>query len=343
MDPKERVGELLHRALEEIADADDEGALERIRISYLGREGSLTAILRSIGELPPEDRAPVGKRANAAKNQLESALETAREALSAIPFEAPVDVSAPGLPVDRGTRHPLRIVLDEVLDIFVAMGYSVADGPEVETEWFNFTGLNIPEDHPARDMQDSYYVGKDLVLRSQTSPIQLRYMREHAPQLPVQIVGPGRTYRRDTEDPSHSPVFHQCEALLVDRGITMGHLRGTLTEFARRLFGEHVNVRFRPSYFPFTEPSAEVDVTCTSCGERGCPACGGKGFMEILGAGMVHPTVLENGGYDPEAVSGFAFGMGIERLAMIKYGINDLRSFYRNDLRFLGQFGGGLR
>ncbi len=343
MDPKGEISEIRERALSEIASAQDEEEIESLRIAYLGREGRLTMILRSIGGLPENRRAEVGKEANAAKKAIEDALKDAQEALAQQPRKPSLDVTAPGVPVNLGTRHPLRLVLDEVLDIFVAMGYSIAEGPEVEEEWYNFTGLNIPEDHPARDMQDSYYVGQDLVLRSQTSPIQLRYMQTHAPRLPVRIVGPGRTYRRDTEDPSHSPVFHQCEALLVDKGVHMGNLRGTLTEFARRLFGDAVNVRFRPSYFPFTEPSAEVDVTCTNCWERGCSTCGGQGFMEILGAGMVHPRVLENGGYSPDDVSGFAFGMGIERLAMIKFGISDLRSLYRNDLRFLRQFGGRLR
>ncbi|MFW5897288.1 MAG: phenylalanine--tRNA ligase subunit alpha [Bacillota bacterium] len=343
MEFRRNVDQILQRALTEIEGASDEEELEDIRIKYLGREGSLTALLRGIGDLPSGERAEAGRVANEAKKALQHSLEEAQETVASGDHGPAVDVTAPGVPVDRGARHPLRLVLDEVLDIFVAMGYAVADGPEVEQEWFNFTGLNIPQDHPARDMQDSYYVGEDLVLRSQTSPIQLRYMLEHAPRLPVRIVGPGRTYRRDTEDPSHSPVFHQCEALLVDRDITMGHLRGTLTEFARRLFGDEVEVRFRPSYFPFTEPSAEVDVTCTSCWGSGCPTCGGQGFLEILGAGMVHPRVLANGGYDPDEVSGFAFGMGIERLTMIKYGIDDLRSLYRNDLRFLEQFGGGLR
>ncbi|MFO8060050.1 MAG: phenylalanine--tRNA ligase subunit alpha [Bacillota bacterium] len=325
--------------LQAAADGDD---VERVRVDFLGREGSVTAILRSIGDLPRKQRAEVGRLGNRVRDAIERQLEQARQRVEdragrrQILSEG-IDITAPGRAVPTGRHHPLLQTLDEVLEVFVGMGYAVARGPEVEDEWHNFTGLNVPADHPARDMQDSFYVTDELVLRTQTSPIQLRYMQSVAPQLPVRIVGPGRVYRRGDDDVSHSPVFHQCEALLVDRHVTFGHLRGTLMDFAHRLFGEKVEVRFRPSYFPFTEPSAEVDVSCTSCHGKGCVTCGGSGFLEVLGAGMVHPRVLENGGYDPDEVSGFAFGMGIERLAMLKFGIGDIRYFYENDVRFLQQ------
>ncbi len=330
-------------ALASIHRAEDLEEIQAIRVKYLGREGLITGILRGIGDLPPDQRADVGQRGNAVKQAIESALEEAEACLERArrraQFEAQrLDVTAPGKPWAPGNYHPLGQTFDQVLDILVSMGYAIVRGPEVEKEWYNFSGLNIQDDHPARDMQDSFYVTEDVVLRSQTSPIQLRHMQAVAPEIPVRIVGPGRTYRRDTEDMSHSPVFHQCEALLIDQEVTFGQLRWTLTAFARRLFGPSVDVRFRPSHFPFTEPSAEVDISCMFCHGQGCSTCKGSGFLEILGAGMVHPQVLINGGYDPDLVSGFAFGMGIERLTMLKYGISDLRLLYRNDTRFLAQF-----
>ncbi len=342
MDVLKRLTELKDEARTRLQAASSEEDLEKVRVDFLGREGLLTGILRGIGSLPVEQRADVGSLGNRVKGDVESQLEEARDRVRAGQRDQQlrgegIDVTAPGRAMPMGRYHPLMQTLDEVLEVFVAMGYAVARGPEVESEWHNFTGLNLPADHPARDMQDSFYVTDELVLRTQTSPIQLRYMQRFAPRLPVRIVGPGRVYRRGDDDVSHSPVFHQCEALLVDRNVTFGHLRGTLMDFARRLFGDEVEVRFRPSYFPFTEPSAEVDVSCTACGGRGCSTCSGSGFLEILGAGMVHPQVLKNGGYDPEEVSGFAFGMGIERLAMLKFGIGDIRYLYENDVRFLQQ------
>ena len=328
--------------MQQLEKAEKPEAIEKVRIEYLGRGGSIVSILRGIGDLPEEQRAQVGRVGNQVKSEVERAIEDALRNVEEIQKrnrikEERVDITAPGRPIPTGRLHPLSRTMDEVLDILVSMGYQVARGPEVETEWYNFTGLNIPADHPARDMQDSFYLSDELVLRTQTSPIQLRYMQSVSPQIPVCIVGPGRVYRRGDEDISHTPVFHQCEALLIDEGVTFGQLRATLLHFARRLFGSEVEIRFRPSYFPFTEPSAEVDVSCTACRGEGCPTCNNTGFLEILGAGMVHPQVLENGGYDPDKVSGFAFGVGIERLTMLKHSIRDIRELYRNDLRFLEQ------
>ncbi len=343
MDALKRLEELRQSATEKLKEATDEEELERIRVGFLGREGLVTGILRGIGQLRAEDRADVGRLGNAVKSEIEGLLEQARERVDKESHkrrldDEKLDVTAPGRKLPTGRYHPMLQTWEETIGILVSMGYSVARGPEVETDWHNFTGLNLPPNHPARDMQDSFYVTDDLVLRTQTSNIQLRYMQRVAPRLPVRIVGPGRVYRRGDDDMSHTPVFHQCEALLVDRGVTFGHLRGTLEDFAHRLFGDEATVRFRPSYFPFTEPSAEVDVSCTVCRGSGCPTCSGTGFLEILGAGMVHPQVLKNGGYDPEEVSGFAFGMGIDRLAMLRFRIRDMRALFVNDVRFLEQF-----
>lgn len=343
MDALKTLEELRQIAAEKLREARGEEDLERIRVAFLGREGSVTGILRGIGNLPAQDRADVGRLGNAVRDEIEGLLRQARERVEQESHrrrleDEKLDVTAPGRKPPAGRYHPLLQTWEETIGILVSMGYSVARGPEVETDWHNFTGLNLPPDHPARDMQDSFYVTDRLVLRTQTSPIQLRYMQRVAPRLPVRIVGPGRVYRRGDDDMSHTPVFHQCEALLVDRGVTFGHLRGTLEDFAHRLFGDEATVRFRPSYFPFTEPSAEVDVSCTVCRGSGCPTCSGTGFLEILGAGMVHPEVLRNGGYDPDEVSGFAFGMGIDRLAMLRFRIRDMRSLYVNDVRFLEQF-----
>ncbi|NLU48125.1 MAG: phenylalanine--tRNA ligase subunit alpha, partial [Syntrophomonadaceae bacterium] len=251
--------------------------------------------------------------------------------------EETIDVTLPGIRFIPGGKHPLTQVLDEIKHIFVTMGYSVAEGPEIELDYYNFEALNIPKNHPARDMQDSFYIDEDVLLRTHTSPVQVRTMEAMAPQLPVKIIVPGKVYRKD-DDATHSPMFHQVEGLLVDTNITFAHLKAVLMTFARKIFGEQVKVRYRPSFFPFTEPSAEMDISCVHCNGEGCRVCSHTGWLEILGAGMVHPRVLEYGGYDPEKVSGFAFGMGIERIAMLKYGVNDLRLFFDNDLRFLKQF-----
>lgn len=330
------------RAEAAVAAADTLGALEEVRVRFLGRRGEVTALLREVGKLPPERRPAAGHEANRLAETLDALLKSRRRALESAALDARLaaerlDVTLPGRPAPRGHLHPIYQVWRELEAIFIAMGYDVAEGPEVEWDALNFVALNIPKDHPARDMQQTFFVTDEILLRTHTSPVQIRYMRERAPQLPLRMVCPGRVFRRDA-DATHSPMFHQIEGLVVDRGITFGDLKGALLEFAQALYGPEVRIRLRPSYFPFTEPSAEVDVSCALCGGTGCRTCGGSGWLEILGAGMVHPVVLENGGYDPEEVSGFAFGAGIDRMAMLKYGIDDLRRFTTNDLSFLTQF-----
>ncbi|MCL6450483.1 MAG: phenylalanine--tRNA ligase subunit alpha [Acetobacteraceae bacterium] len=326
-------------ALSAVREARTPSELQALRVRYLGRRGELTALLRGVGKLDPALRPEAGRLANEARQAVEAALEEREGALSEAGAGCgaeTLDVTLPGRPVLLGRRHPVTRVRQEVEDIFLRMGFEVAEGPEVELDYYNFELLNMPPDHPARDMQDSFYVTPHILLRTHTSPVQLRYMRAHAPRLPVRIIVPGKVYRRD-DDPTHAPMFTQVEGLVVDRGITLAHLKGVLEEFARAMFGAETRIRLRPSYFPFTEPSAEVDVSCTLCGGRGCRTCH-NGWLEILGSGMVHPEVLRNGGYDPGKVTGFAFGMGVERVAMLKYGIDDLRHFFINDVRFLRQF-----
>ncbi|MEK7385667.1 MAG: phenylalanine--tRNA ligase subunit alpha, partial [candidate division NC10 bacterium] len=315
--------------------------LETLRVRFLGLAGALTQLLRSLGTLPAEERPLVGAAANEAKRELEALLESRlAEALEAErrtrrERERP-DLTLPGRRPPRGAVHPLTRVHDEIVAIFAGLGFSVVEGPEVETDYHNFEALNIPRDHPARDMQDTLYLSESTLLRTHTSPVQIRAMKAQRP--PVRIIVPGKVYRRDVADMSHSPMFHQVEGLAVDRHITMGDLKGTLELFAREMFGPGSRIRFRPSFFPFTEPSAEVDVLCFVCRGDGCRLCKQGGWLEILGSGMVHPNVLKNVGYDPEEVTGWAFGMGIERIAMLKYGIDDLRLFFENDVRFLRQF-----
>jgi phenylalanyl-tRNA synthetase alpha chain len=337
----ERIRAILHDAGEELRRATTGQALEELRVRYLGKKGRLTELLRAIPSLPPAERPVVGREANQAKAEIEAALEARLAEVADAERRARlaadrVDLSLPGRRVVPGSRHPLSLVLDEIVDVFVGLGFAVADGPEVESDYYNFEALNIPKDHPARDMQDTFYVSDDVLLRTHTSPVQIRTMLRQKP--PVRIICPGRVYRRDALDMTHSPVFHQVEGLAVDRGITMADLRGTLELFARELFGADSRIRFRPSFFPFTEPSAEVDVLCFACRGAGCRLCKGSGWLEILGSGMVHPQVLRTVGYDPEEVTGWAFGMGVERIAMLRYGIDDIRLFYENDLRFLAQF-----
>jgi phenylalanyl-tRNA synthetase alpha chain len=337
-----QVEELERQAAAAIEAARTSAELEQIRIEFLGRNGKLTQLLRSLGQVPPEQRREIGLEANRAKAtleaRLESALDAAREAERVARRSAErLDLTLPGRRPPRGVVHPLTRVHDEIVSIFAGLGFSVAEGPEIETDFYNFEALNMPKDHPARDMQDTFYLSDETLLRTHTSPGQIRAMRAAAGRTPVKTIVPGRVFRRDVPDASHSPVFHQVEGLAVDRRITMGDLKGTLELFAREMFGPKSRIRFRPSFFPFTEPSAEVDVLCFMCGGAGCRACG-DGWLEILGSGMVHPTVLRNGGYDPEEVTGWAFGMGIERIAMLKYGVDDLRLFFENDLRFLKQF-----
>jgi phenylalanyl-tRNA synthetase alpha chain len=336
----QRVQTIVEDAREEIERATTRRDLDDVRVKYLGKRGTLTQLLRGLPGLPPAERPVVGKEANAAKAGLESELEARQAVLEGLERRARLaadrpDLTLPGRRVVPGTLHPLTQVHDEIVDVFTGMGFAVAEGPEVELDYYNFEALNIPKDHPARDMQDTFYVGGEVLLRTHTSPVQIRTMERQKP--PVRIICPGRVYRRDA-DITHSPVFHQVEGLAVDRGISMADLKGTLALFARELFGPDSRIRFRPSFFPFTEPSAEVDVLCFLCKGGGCRVCKQSGWLEILGSGMVHPRILRAMGYDTEDVTGWAFGMGIERVAMLRYGVDDIRLFFENDLRFLSQF-----
>lgn len=315
--------------------------LEAVRVEFLGKKGALTAVLRTMGKLSPEERPKIGQLANEVREAIENDITERRRAIEAEKLTAKleseaIDVTIPGKRVDIGKRHPLDQVENELCDIFRSMGFEIAEGPEVEYDTYNFQKLNIPENHPARDTQDTFYINDKILLRSQTSPVQVRVMEKQRP--PIRIVSPGRVYRADEVDATHSPMFHQFEGLVVDKGITMSDLKGMLETFAKQMFGEKTRIRFRPHHFPFTEPSAEVDVSCFVCGGKGCRVCKNEGWIEILGAGMVHPNVLRGCDIDPEIYSGFAFGMGIERIVMIKYAIDDMRNLYENDLRFLGQF-----
>jgi len=336
-----RVEAVASEARAAIEGAASSAELEAIRVRYLGRSGGLTQILKSLGALSPAERPQVGAAANEAKRELEALLDArllatrAAERRRQRESERP-DLTLPGRRPARGVVHPLTRVQDEIVRIFAGLGFSVAEGPEIETDAYNFEALNIPRDHPARDMQDTFYLSPETLLRTHTSPVQIRAMRAQKP--PVRIICPGTVYRRDVADITHSPMFHQVAGLAVDRGIKMADLKGTLTLFAQEMYGPRSKIRFRPSFFPFTEPSAEVDVLCFLCSGTGCRACTQSGWLEILGSGMVHPQVLKNVGYDPEQVTGWAFGMGIERIAMLKYGVDDIRLFFENDLRFLRQF-----
>jgi len=342
MTVSERIEKLRSEALSAVASGDSTAALEDVRVRYLGRSAELTEIKKSIGSLSPEERKYVGRSSNLASRDIEAALESrlgevsAREREEKLREEA-VDITLPGVPFPKGHLHPSLQVIDEVVDFFVGLGYRVAEGPEVETDYYNFTALGIPPGHPARTMQDTFFVDEGLVLRTQTSPMQIRSMLAHEP--PVYVVCPGRTYRRDS-DPTHTPMFHQVEGLAVDKGLSLAHLKGTLAAMARHVFGENVEIRLRPSYFQFTEPSVELDVSCFICGgtDPKCKVCKGAGWLEMLGAGMVDPGVLEEVGYDSEEYTGFAFGMGPDRMAMVKYDVPDLRLFFEGDLRFLRQF-----
>ncbi len=335
-----RVDPIAEEARAAIARAESSADLEQLRVRYLGRQGRLTLLLRSLGALPARERPLVGAAANEAKRELEALLELrlgeTREAERRQErARQRLDLTLPGRRPPMGSRHPLTQVQGEIVGIFAGLGFSVAEGPEVEDDYHNFEALNIPRDHPARDMQDTFYLSEDTLLRTHTSPVQIRTMQAQRP--PVRIICPGRVYRRDA-DITHSPMFHQVEGLAVDRHVSMADLKGTLELFARQMFGPRSKIRFRPSFFPFTEPSAEVDVVCFLCGGGGCRVCKQSGWLEILGSGMVHPQVLRNVGYDPEEVTGWAFGMGIERIAMLKYGVDDIRLFFENDVRLLRQF-----
>lgn len=336
----EEIEALRTRALAAVTAAANLRELEGVRVEYLGKKGEATRILRGMGALSSEERPAVGKLVNALRDELEAALASRREALERGELEQrlaaeALDITLPGKAMRPGTYHPLTHVLHEVQEVFVGLGFEVVEGPEIELDYYNFEALNIPRDHPARDMQDTFYITETILLRTQTSPVQIRTMESRRP--PVRIIAPGKVYRVDS-DVTHSPMFHQVEGLLIDKGITFGDLKGTLALAARQLFGEDRGVRFRPSYFPFTEPSAEMDITCAICRGDGCRVCSGEGWIEILGAGMVHPNVLRAVDYDPEEVGGFAFGMGLERVAMLKYGIDDIRLLFESDVRFLRQF-----
>lgn len=337
----ETLQEIRRQAAEAIGKAADNKAIEDLRIKYLGKKGELTAILKQMGALSAEERPKVGQYANEIRASIESLIGERAESMKSALQEKKltletVDVTMPGHAAPLGKPHPLTKVLDEFKEIFLGMGFSVVEGPEVETDFYNFEALNIPKNHPARDTQDTFYISDNVLLRTQTSPVQIRAMESQKP--PIRMIAPGRVYRSDAVDATHSPLFHQIEGLVVDKGVTMADLKGTLELFVKRLYGEESVVRFRPHHFPFTEPSAELDLQCFSCHGEGCRLCKGEGWIELLGCGMVHPKVLSVCGIDPEEYSGFAFGLGLERLVMRRYHIDDLRLFYENDVRFLNQF-----
>lgn len=338
---KEQLRAISERAAAALKEVKAQSELEELRVAYLGKKGELTSILKQMGKLSAEERPAMGQLANAVRSEIEAkiaektALIKKAEQDKKLEKET-LDISLPGKKTEKGGLHPLNTVLKDMINIFQSMGFDVVDGPEIETEYYNFEALNVPADHPARDMQDTFYVGDGLILRSQTSATQIRTMENRKP--PIRMICPGRVYRADDVDATHSPVFHQIEGLVVDKGITMCDLKGTLEQFAREIYGSDTKVKFRPSFFPFTEPSVEVDVSCSECGGKGCRVCKGSGWIEILGAGMVHPRVLERCGIDPEEYSGFAFGIGLDRLTTTRYKISDIRLLFENDIRFLSQF-----
>lgn len=338
---KEALNSISKAAKEAIKNAADEAQIEEIRVKYLGKKGELTAILKQMGSLSPEERPVMGQLVNEAKQEVDELITAKKSELKAIAVAAKleaetIDITMPAKEIKRGKLHPLNTVLDDMINIFQSMGFDVVDGPEVETDHYNFECLNVPADHPARDMQDTFYLGENLLLRTQTSAAQIRTMENRKP--PIRVICPGRVFRADEVDATHSPVFHQIEGLVVDKGVTMCDLKGVLEQFAHEIYGSDTKVKFRPSFFPFTEPSVEVDVTCSECGGKGCRVCKGSGWIEILGAGMVHPNVLRSCGIDPEEYSGFAFGIGLDRLTTTRYKISDIRLLFENDKRFLDQF-----
>lgn len=338
---KQKLEQILVNAIHELKEANNQQILENLRIKYLGKKGEVTSILKQMGKLSPEERPVIGQLANEVRSYISNELvqrskELKEEELSKRLESEKIDVTMPGIHRELGSKHPLSIELDNIKEIFVGMGFDIVEGPEVEYDYYNFEALNIPKDHPARDTQDTFYINENILLRTQTSPVQVRVMEKQKP--PIRMISPGRVYRSDAVDATHSPLFHQIEGLVVDKGITFADLKGTLETFVKRMYGEDSVVRFRPHHFPFTEPSAEVDVQCFNCHGKGCRLCKGEGWIEILGCGMVHPKVLSNCRIDPEIYSGFALGMGLERVVMRKYNIDDLRLFYENDVRFLKQF-----
>ncbi|MCM1045170.1 MAG: phenylalanine--tRNA ligase subunit alpha [Candidatus Gastranaerophilales bacterium] len=336
-----KLDQIREQALSQIRSCDTAEKLNEIRVNILGKKGELTSVLKSMKEVAPEDRPQVGQLVNETRAEIEKVLEEAKSKMERALREARmkaevIDVTLPAKKAEIGHRHPNTIALEEVERIFIGMGYEVVEGPEIEKDYYNFEALNIPADHPAKDEQDTFYVNGDILLRTQTSGVQVHEMEKG--KLPIRMIAPGRVFRADEVDATHSPSFHQIEGLVIDKNITLADLKGTLAEFARELFGEETKVKFRPHHFPFTEPSAEMDVTCFKCGGEGCRFCKGEGWIEILGCGMVHPHVLEMSGIDPEQYTGFAFGVGLERIALLKYEIDDMRLLYENDIRFLRQF-----
>ncbi len=338
---REKLDSIKAKALSEIEKIGALSEIEDLRVKYLGKKGEVSAILKQLGGLSAEERPVIGQLANEVRAKIETAITEAKGRLEQVALNAKlesesIDVTMPGKSGKIGGLHPINTVLNDMIDIFQSMGFDVVDGPEVETDYYNFEALNVPADHPARDMQDTFYLNDGLLLRTQTSAAQIRTMKTRKP--PIRIVCPGRVFRADEVDATHSPVFHQMEGLVVDKGITMCDLKGVLEQFAHEIYGPETKVKFRPSFFPFTEPSVEVDVTCSECGSKGCRVCKGSGWIEILGAGMVHPNVLRACGIDPEEYSGFAFGIGLDRLTTTRHKISDIRLLFENDLRFLEQF-----
>jgi len=338
---EEKIQAIAQQAKKLMEEAESLEALNDVRVKYFGKKGELTKVLRGMGSLSAEERPRIGQLANQVRAELEEYLNHRMTRVKNKELEnrlagERIDVTLPGTPLFLGKNHPLTRVQEQIEDIFLGLGFSIKEGPEIETDFYNFEALNIPKDHPARDMQDTFFTGPEVLLRTHTSPIQIRTMEKSAPEVPLKIIAPGRVYRRD-DDATHSPMFHQVEGLAVDTRITFADLKGVLQIFAREMFGPDTRTRFRPSYFPFTEPSAEVDISCVMCGGSGCRVCSRTGWLEILGCGMVHPRVLEVSGYDSEKYTGFAFGMGVERIAMLKYGIDDMRLLFDNDIRFLAQ------
>ncbi|WP_079708313.1 phenylalanine--tRNA ligase subunit alpha [Paraliobacillus ryukyuensis] len=340
---KERLQALQQEALAKVEEATTLDELQSIRVSYLGKKGPITEVLRGMGKLSSEERPVIGELANKVRETIANQLDEKKQQLEKLALDKKleaetIDVTLPGRPVAVGGHHLLTHIVEEIEDLFIGMGFEVREGPEVETDYYNFEALNLPKDHPARDMQDSFYVTEELLLRTHTSPVQARTMGEYKGNKSVKMICPGKVYRRDTDDATHSHQFTQVEGLYVDKDVRMSDLKGVLNQFAKQFFGEEREIRLRPSFFPFTEPSVEMDISCKVCHGEGCSVCKGTGWIEILGGGMVHPRVLEMAGYDPKEYSGFAFGMGPERIAMLKYGVDDIRHFYTNDVRFLKQY-----
>lgn len=338
---QEKLIAIKENAFNELTNVNTSSELEEIRVKYLGKKGELTTILRGMGSLSQEERPIVGKLVNVVKKEVEDKIEEISRGIKEKEKNAKlasevIDISLPGKKNLIGKRHPLDLTLESMKSIFISMGFTVEEGPEVELDHYNFEALNIPKDHPARSEQDTFYINDNLVLRTQTSPVQIRVMENQAP--PIKMIAPGKVYRSDAVDATHSPIFYQMEGLVIDKGVTFADLKGTLELFAKKMFGDKVKTKFRPHHFPFTEPSAEMDATCFVCEGKGCRVCKGSGWIELLGCGMVHPQVLRNCGIDPEVYSGFAFGFGVDRMVMLKYGIDDIRLLYESDMRFLNQF-----